>query len=93
MPHAKETSAVNKPAIVFARNTTRGLWSVRWKILIYFHDCCNWRTKSNAHWNFSEIVKLLLKEGFIDRLKASETPEDVYKTIDDYAEESRPMAQ
>lgn len=91
MPHAK-TSAVNKPAIVFARSTT----GVDYEALdgedtyIFFMIAATEGQNQMHIETLAKLSKLLLKEGFIDRLKASETPEDVYKTIDDYAEESEP---
>lgn len=91
MPHAK-TSAVNKPAIVFARSTT----GVDYEALdeedtyIFFMIAATEGQNQMHIETLAKLSKLLLKEGFIDRLKASESPEDVYKTIDDYAEESEP---
>lgn len=91
MPHAK-TSAVNKPAIVFARSTT----GVDYEALdgedtyIFFMIAATEGQNQMHIETLAKLSKLLLKEGFIDRLKASESPEDVYKTIDDYAEESKP---
>lgn len=91
MPHAK-TSAVNKPAIVFARSTT----GVDYEALdgedtyIFFMIAATEGQNQMHIETLAKLSKLLLKEGFIDRLKSSETPEDVYKTIDDYAEESEP---
>lgn len=91
MPHAK-TSAVNKPAIVFARSTT----GVDYEALdgedtyIFFMIAATEGQNQMHIETLAKLSKLLLKEGFIDRLKASETPEDVYRTIDDYAEETEP---
>lgn len=91
MPHAK-TSAVNKPAIVFARSTT----GVDYEALdgedtyIFFMIAATEGQNQMHIETLAKLSKLLLKEGFIDRLKSSESPEDVYKTIDDYAEESEP---
>ena len=91
MPHAK-TSAVNKPAIVFARSTT----GVDYEALdgedtyIFFMIAATEGQNQMHIETLAKLSKLLLKEGFIDRLKSSESPEDVYKTIDDYAEESKP---
>ena len=89
MPHAK-TSAVNKPAIVFARSTT----GVDYEALdgedtyIFFMIAATEGQNQMHIETLAKLSKLLLKEGFIDRLKSSESPDDVYKTIDDYAEES-----
>lgn len=91
MPHAK-TSAVNKPAIVFARSTN----GVDYEALdgedtyIFFMIAATEGQNQMHIETLAKLSKLLLKEGFIDRLKSSETPEDVYKTIDDYVEESEP---
>lgn len=91
MPHAK-TSAVNKPAIVFARSTT----GVNYEALdgedtyIFFMIAATEGQNQMHIETLAKLSKLLLKEGFIDRLKAAESPEEVYKTIDDYAEESEP---
>ena len=91
MPHAK-TSAVNKPAIVFARSTN----GVDYEALdgedtyIFFMIAATEGQNQMHIETLAKLSKLLLKEGFIDRLKSSETPEDVYRTIDDYVEESEP---
>ena len=91
MPHAK-TSAVKKPAIVFARSTT----GVDYEALdgedtyIFFMIAATEGQNQMHIETLAKLSKLLLKEGFIDRLKAAESPEEVYKTIDDYAEESEP---
>ncbi|MDU7926245.1 MAG: fructose PTS transporter subunit IIA [Finegoldia magna] len=91
MPHAK-TSAVNKPAIVFARSIN----GVDYEALdgedtyIFFMIAATEGQNQMHIETLAKLSKLLLKEGFIDRLKSSETPEDVYKSIDDYVEESEP---
>lgn len=88
MPHAK-TNAVNKPAIVFARSTT----GVDYEALdgedtyIFFMIAATEGQNQMHIETLAKLSKLLLKEGFIDRLKNSESPEDVYKTIDDYSDD------
>ena len=88
MPHAK-TNAVNKPAIVFARSTT----GVDYEALdgedtyIFFMIAATEGQNQMHIETLAKLSKLLLKEGFIDRLKNSESPDDVYKTIDDYSDD------
>lgn len=88
MPHAKLDS-VKEPAVLFAKKKD-GLdyEALDGEDTYIFFSIAVPNGENNLHVEtLAQLSKMIMKEGFVDRLKEVETPEEVYEVIDSFTEE------
>ena len=90
MPHAK-VDTVKEPAVLFAKKSE----GVDYEALdgedsFVFFSIAVPNGENNLHVEtLAKLSKMILKEGFVDKLKAANSPDDVYGIIDSYSEEKK----
>ncbi|MDY3005989.1 fructose-specific PTS transporter subunit EIIC [Anaerococcus porci] len=87
MPHSKNDT-VKEPAVLFAKKE-EGLdyEALDGEKSYIFFSIAVPNGENNLHVEtLAQLSKMILKEGFIDKLKEAKTPEDVYNVIDCYKE-------
>ena len=93
MPHAK-VDTVKEPAVLFAKKSE----GVDYEALdgedsFVFFSIAVPNGENNLHVEtLAKLSKMILKEGFVDKLKAANSPDDVYKIIDSYSEEKKEVS-
>lgn len=90
MPHAK-LDTVREPAILFAKKRD-GLdyEALDGEDSFIFFSIAVPNGENNLHVKtLAQLSKMILKEGFIDKLKKAESPDDVYEIIDSYTENKK----
>ena len=90
MPHAK-VDTVKEPAVLFAKKSE----GVNYEALdgedsFIFFSIAVPNGENNLHvQTLAKLSKMILKEGFVEKLKSANSPDDVYKIIDSYSEEKK----
>lgn len=90
MPHAK-VDTVKEPAVLFAKKS-EGLdyEALDGEDSFVFFSIAVPNGENNLHVEtLAKLSKMILKEGFVDKLKKAENPDDVYKIIDLYSEDEK----
>lgn len=90
MPHAK-VDTVKEPAVLFAKKS-QGLdyEALDGEDSFIFFSIAVPNGENNLHVEtLAKLSKMILKEGFIEKLKSANNPDDVYKIIDLYSEEKK----
>lgn len=90
MPHAK-VDTVKEPAVLFAKKS-QGLdyEALDGEDSFIFFSIAVPNGENNLHVEtLAKLSKMILKEGFVEKLKSANNPDDVYKIIDSYSEEKK----
>lgn len=90
MPHAK-VDTVKEPAVLFAKKS-EGLdyEALDGEDSFIFFSIAVPNGENNLHVEtLAKLSKMILKEGFVEKLKSANNPDDVYKIIDSYSEEKK----
>lgn len=94
MPHSKNDT-VKEPAVLFAKKK-EGLdyEALDGEDTYIFFSIAVPNGENNLHVEtLAQLSKMILKDGFIDKLKEAESPDDVYKIIDSYTEKREEQAE
>ena len=94
MPHAK-VDTVKEPAVLFAKKA-EGLdyEALDGEDSFVFFSIAVPNGENNLHvQTLAKLSKMILKEGFIDKLKAANSPDEVYEIIDSYSEEEKEVSK
>lgn len=94
MPHAK-VDTVKEPAVLFAKKA-EGLdyEALDGEDSFVFFSIAVPNGENNLHvQTLAKLSKMILKEGFIDKLKAANSPDEVYEIIDSYSEEEKKVSK
>ncbi|WP_276877067.1 PTS fructose transporter subunit IIABC [Anaerococcus hydrogenalis] len=94
MPHAK-VDTVKEPAVLFAKKS-EGLdyEALDGEDSFVFFSIAVPNGENNLHvQTLAKLSKMILKEGFIDKLKAANSPDEVYEIIDLYSEEEKEVSK
>lgn len=94
MPHAK-VDTVKEPAVLFAKKA-EGLdyEALDGEDSFVFFSIAVPNGENNLHvQTLAKLSKMILKEGFIDKLKAANSPDEVYEIIDLYSEEEKEVSK
>lgn len=90
IPHSKNDT-VKEPAVLFAKKK-EGLdyEALDGEPSFIFFSIAVPNGENNLHVEtLAQLSKMILKEGFIDKLKKAQTPDDVYAIIDSYTESKK----